>query len=283
MQRFKKGYLSFKFMGIKRDTLRNGLALVGIGASLASSMFGYNVGSSYAALNPNNGHKAGLESVLEVEDSTRRCVANEEYSHLRKYEEEIISTVNYFNERLGPLVPLDPCYVVGMLQTETGATWHRDNEFLTDPLQIKKDFGEYVFDNRLDDMPYIEEKVGSDFMESASTLQKSIAFLYEKALETKVIPVETGEVFSVIVQKGDTSADIARNGGSTLETLEKYNPEVDLDNIKPGDRLEVRGARLETVAKRWIPWDQTIVNYNGNGVDDYLSRVTNAHTDITRS
>ena len=217
-----------------------------------------------------------------LENKVGECkslVQNLKFERFNFYTEEICDVVEHYNQSLNPPIPLDPLTILGMLKTETGSSAHI-TQFLNDPLQTKRDFGDNVVRNRKDHIPYIASRVGEERFSNPSDIEVGIAFLYNKAIKIERHLVEEGSVYKYTVRPGDNAWNIADKKGSTFETLEKFNEGIDLAKLMPGDKLQVRSSHYESEVK-WKSWDEAVESYNGGGNPRYLADVELAKKEIT--
>lgn len=234
--------------------------------------------------------------VLEVKvgvDSDVGVVEGGVFSYLNDYDWIINQTVEEYNKRLG--INLDSDLVKAIISSESGDPKDRKGAFVYDPMQIanKGDFALDVLVNRkestylIGNFSFLEGKkktvwnrkkkcwdYSNSNMDAKSSIRGGVGWLVHKAAIYDERIIEEGPLQEYVVRKRDNFSKIAWKENTTVETLRKYNPSVNLKKLIPGKtRLKFRKARREIYIRGWRPWRDAVKRYNGGGNPDYVREV----------
>jgi len=207
----------------------------------------------------------------------------QDLSYLNVYTPVIKETVSYFNKRHN--IDLDSDLIKAVIAVESGGS---KEAFEHDPMQIanKGDFALDVLANEEEytkfigdfsrlkgktKTPWDREKKCWNYSNSNMTAEDSIYGGVGWLLNKAAIIIEEGPVTKYTVHKGDSLWKIARDHGSTLETLKKYNSGINYDELKLGQGINFRKARVGFAQK--IDWEEAVRRYNGGGDPNYVEKV----------
>jgi len=238
----------------------------------------------------NNKEKARASSGLETKVESvevKKSKLPEKYSFMKVYESVIEKNVSYFNKKHE--IKLDSNLIMAMIITESGGERDRNGAFKYDPMQIANQ-GDYALDilvkgredvkfvgdflrlNGRKKTPWNKEKKCWDYSNTNLTAEESIyggiGWLLNKAVEV----VEEGQITDYVVKSGDNLWKIAKENGSTLETLKEYNKGIDYDNLKIGQKIKFRKASRK-FNPNGINWEEAVKRYNGGGDSNYANKV----------
>ena len=234
----------------------------------------------------------------KVQENVNGTVENP-YAFLDAYDEIVNKNVDGFNRMHG--VGLDSDLIKAMIAVESGSKRFRDeskadNAFEYDPMQIAND-GDYALDvlssggedsEMLGDFnglkgkrktSWNKKKKSWDYSNSNMTPEDSIhggiGWLLNKSVEN----VETEDIVEYVVQDGDNLWKIAKENGSTFETLKKYNEGINLDRLKVGQKINFKSA-YRGFNPNGVNWEESLGDYNGGGNPNYVEEVMEVYNDL---
>ena len=242
-------------------------------------------------LSPNEQWKDGINKAYEsVKATAQKCAKNKsggcQVDAWNKWDEEIRTTVNAFNDYLSATTPnfrsLDWRYIKAMLWTESGA---KDKAWDSRPMQFgnRGDKGkvELLSPDPIKKIEYeliVPKKYRTNLDTGAHNIHQGVAYLFKKLanFDFKLIYDPDPTTYFITVKQGDTLAKIAKANNTDIEILKNMNPEVvNPLNLKPNMKLKYRKGARKRVITGWkdISTMSTAKNYNGNGDPTYCARL----------
>lgn len=246
----------------------------------------------------------GLETkVVQIDEVNEASKANETkknepinykyLSYLDTYDSIIKETLDYFNKRNN--LKIDPNLIKAKLKRESGSIKERENSFKYDPMQIstaKEDCALEILANGeehtdlIGDFKMLKGKkkpvwdtknkcwdYSNTGMDAKSSIYGGVGWLLHKAAIHDTRVVEEGEIYSYEIKEGDSFCKIAKENGSTTETLVKYNPDLDPTKLQIGQKIKFRKSKKETYIKGWKNLELAVEGYNGGGTSGYVEGV----------
>lgn len=207
---------------------------------------------------------------------------------------EIKTAVDEYNRHLfgkAGYRPLDWRFIKAIVWVETGA---KSPEWRSRPMRIgvSRDAGLRSF---------LSEKEGGDLIvppfwkgrltvSSARTvpahnIRAGIGYLLMRManFEHRVVLGVNSEIYEVIVEAGDSFDKIAREKGSTVDTLKALNPTVGV--LQPGQALRCQKASIQRVITGWKLVSTGLIAqlYNGGGDPAYATKLDYVLSVINKS
>lgn len=219
---------------------------------------------------------------------------------------DVESAVKALNDRLKPPTPLDPDWIRAMLAVETSVGTDArkydpmqvantgdpalptlqaggEHSALLDPGLAAKLKGKKTTPRRDGKWDYASMKA-SERMDAATGILAGVAWLAVKAANFTEVTVESGPELTHTVAAGDTYPRLAKQLGTTVDTLAKYNPEVNPSRLQVGRTvLTYRAAHREWKISGWKSWEKATEDYNGGGDPDYLAKVKAKYDQIKKA
>jgi N-acetylmuramoyl-L-alanine amidase len=105
-------------------------------------------------------------------------------------------------------------------------------------------------------------------------IEAGVAWLFHKAAIYEERTVEGEKTETYTVQNGDNYYKIAKNKGTTVDTLKNLNPNIDPNKMIAGKtKLTVKEARKERYIKGWKKWEEAVRGYGPASKTDYADEV----------
>jgi hypothetical protein len=207
--------------------------------------------------------------------------------------------VKAYNERLKPSVPLEADWVRAMILVETSDPASNARKY--DPMQVAnqgdfaltvleegKDHSELIATGELrqtlQTKKHTPRRAGrwdydrvkeSERMDTRTSVEAGVAWLFHNAAAYSFQTTEAGPEFLYQVVSGDNLSKIARNQGTTVETIRKYS-RLKSDQLRVGQELRYKKATQKWAITGWKSWETATRKYNGKGGagdPDYLEKV----------
>ncbi|AVS76639.1 LysM domain-containing protein [Paracidovorax avenae] len=195
---------------------------------------------------------------------------------------EIQLAVNEYNQHLSGVagyIPLDWYLIKSMVWVETGAN---SPEWKIKPMQIgvagDPGMASLLSGDEGGDLilpPNWKSKLTSNTVRAIPqyNLRAGIGYLLMKMgnYEYRNLTSSDEKYYEVVVKPGDSFEKIARKNGSTVETIQKLNPNILL--LRPGQVLKYQKSSIQRTIKSWRTLSTQMVaqRYNGGG-DPYYAR-----------
>lgn len=217
----------------------------------------------------------------------------QDLSYLNIYDSIIERTLDYFNKRHN--FKIDPNLIKAKIKREAGSVKERENSFKYDPMQISTaerncaleilaNEGEHtdlIGDFRIlkgKKKPVWDDKnkcwdYSKTGMNAELSIYGGVGWLLHKAAIYDTRVVEEGEIYLYEIKKGDNLFKIAKENGSTTETLVKYNPGLDPANLQIGQKIKFKKAEQEYYIKGLKNLEIAVEGYNGGGTPGYVEGV----------
>ncbi len=202
----------------------------------------------------------------------------------QKWDCEIQLAVGEYNRHLAATpgyLPLDWLTIKGMIWVESGAAhseWNRRVMQIGvegDPglasLLSGSEGGELIMP------PNLKSRltVGSVRTIPADNIRAGIGFLLMRhaRFEFRNTPSADRQTYTVPVKPGDSLDKIARNNGTTVETLKRLNPGAAV--LRPGQTLSYEKASIQKTIAGWKPMNSISIAdlYNGGGDATYARKL----------
>jgi hypothetical protein len=230
------------------------------------------------------------EDKEDEREITRLKELDKKYSFLDVYDSVIDSCNTYFRKRLG-LEDLTINSTKAQIFIESGSQKHRESAFRYDPMQIANqgDFALKVLANGNENTELIGDFSGLrgktstprkngkwDYSDTNMSAQDSIfggiGWRIHYRAEVKWKTFEEGDFQEYEIQKGDCFYDLQKELGTTVDVLEKYNPEVNPRKLRQGDKIRYRKAERKKYVAGFKDFSHGIRRYNGGGDPDYIEK-----------
>ena len=203
-----------------------------------------------------------------------------EYSYLDVYDNIIKQDVDDYNRRLNPASPLEYNLIKAMIAVEAGSIAERERAFRKDPMQLtdnpdtitillKKGEFSYI----IDDFSFLQGK-NRENMDAETSIHGGTGWLFHKAAIYEF--VERGDVLEYTVKPGDSFWKIAKEQGTSIGTLKKYNLKIVPEKLQIGQKLRFRKAKPQIVS--WYSWKDAVARYNGS--QEYADKVYNVKVEL---
>ena len=235
--------------------------------------------------------KKGIEDAYKtIQRTAQECATNNsgecEINEWNKWDEEIITTVNTFNNYLSSTTPnfqrLDWLLVKAILWTESGGG---NKAWDSRPMQFgnigdagKDDLFSTKEQNQKDYELIVPKNYRTDLDTGAHNIHQGVAYLFKKLanFDYKIIldPNDTATYF-ITVEKGDTLDKIAKANNTHTEILKEMNPKVKANSLTIGKTLMYKKGARKRVITGWkdISTMSIAKYYNGNRNPAYCAKL----------
>ena len=197
---------------------------------------------------------------------------------------EIQMTVNEYNRHLSETAgyrPLDWQIIKAMAWVESGAA---NLEWNSRPMRIgvhgDPGLTSLLFGNEGGDLilpPAWKQQltVGSVRSIPVHNIRAGVGYLLMKvaSYEYRNISDADSKIYEITVKTGDSLNKIAKVNSSTIDTLQKLNPMVNV--LQPGQRLKYQKASIKRVITNWQPISTSLIarRYNGGRDPNYAKKL----------
>ena len=119
-------------------------------------------------------------------------------------------------------------------------------------------------------------------MDAESSIHGGMGWMlhYRAKCNTRIAEEEEIRVYEI--KKGDSFAKIAKELGTTTQTLIKYNPNARPEGLQIGQKVNYVQASEERYISGWGAIVAAVKRYNSNPKVDYLGEVSKAKKDLDR-
>ena len=111
-------------------------------------------------------------------------------------------------------------------------------------------------------------------MDAETSIHGGTGWLFHKAAIYEF--VERGDVLEYTVKPGDSFWKIAKEQGTSIGTLKKYNLKIVPEKLQIGQKLRFRKAKPQIVS--WYSWKDAVARYNGS--QEYADKVYNVKVEL---
>jgi hypothetical protein len=189
---------------------------------------------------------------------------------VKGYNEHLVSTPGY--------APLNWRYIKAMIWVETGAA---SKKWTSNPIQIGNpgDPGLQALLTGNEGGELIIPPAWKSLMTEATAtsdplhnIRAGIGYLLMRTATyaIKSIPDPNATIYEIKVQKGDSLSKIAKDNGSTIEVMQKLNPDAQV--LVPGQTLKYQKAALKKVIVGWKSMSTSSIAKSYNVGDPMYAR-----------